>query len=386
MRRYDIDALRVIVFGLLIFYHVGMFFVPWDFHIKNSSTCIWLAYPMIFINQWRLPLLFVISGMGTFFNFSKRSGGGFAKERFVRLFIPLVVGILFIVPPQVYFERLDAGQFTGSYFGFWPSKAFIGVYPEGNFSWHHLWFLPYLLLFSHALIPAFHYLLKHPQAWIIRKTKILATRKFGLFVLAIPLIFWYVFLKPRFPSTHGLVDDWFNIINYCTLFFYGFLLMILKDALWENLTKNRRLYLITGIVSITLMLFLWSGIGHFPGKGEISDTVQAINAWSWILVTISYAATHLNKPSRKLSYANEAVYPFYILHQTVIIALGYYLKNVDICLFSKFSIMVAGTFGISWLMYEFGIRHYDWIRPLFGMKRRKMKKMEKNGKEIPNNQ
>jgi surface polysaccharide O-acyltransferase-like enzyme len=74
MRRYDIDALRVIVFGLLIFYHVGMFFVPWDFHIKNSVTYEWLKYPMIFLNRWRLPLLFVISGMGTYFNISKRRG------------------------------------------------------------------------------------------------------------------------------------------------------------------------------------------------------------------------------------------------------------------------------------------------------------------------
>jgi len=370
MRRYDIDALRVIVFGFLIFYHVGMFFVPWDYHIKNSTIYEWLWLPMVFINQWRLPLLFVISGMGTYFNFSKRSGGGFAKERFVRLFVPLVVGILLVVPPQVYFERLDAGQFAGNYFSFWPSMAFVGIYPEGNFSWHHLWFLPYLLLFSLVLIPAFQYLLKHPQAWIIQKTKSFATGKFGLFALATPLIFWYVFLKPRFPSTHALINDWFNIINYCTMFFYGFLLMMLKDALWKNVTKNRRLYLMSGIVSFALLLFLWIGIDNFSGKGELSDTVQAINVWAWILAIIGYAATYLNKQSRALSYANEAVYPFYILHQIVILALGYYLKNVEMCLFTKFSIMVIGTFAISWLIYEFGIRRYSWIRPLFGLKRK----------------
>ena len=371
MRRYDIDALRVIVFGLLIFYHVGMFFAPWDFHIKNSVTCTWLTLPMIFLNQWRLPLLFVISGMGTFFNISKRTGGGFAAERLVRLFIPLIVGMLFIVPPQIYFERLDKGQFSGSYFEFWTSSAFTGgAYPEGNISWHHLWFLPYLLLFSLILIPAFLYLLKHPQAWIISKTKSLAAGKCGLFVLAIPLIFWYVFVKPHFPSTHGLIDDWFNIAHYSTLFFYGFLLMTIKDALWENVTHNRRLYLVTGIVSFLLLLFLGSGIGDFYGKGEISCAIQALNAWAWILTLIGYAATYLNKPNRTLSYANAAVYPFYILHQTVMIALGYYLKNIDMGLALKFFIMVAGTFCISWLIYEFGIRRFAWVRPLFGMKRK----------------
>jgi len=369
MRSYDIDALRVILFGLLILYHVGMFFVPWDFHIKNSVTYEWLTFPMVFLNLWRLPLLFVLSGMGTYFNISKRSGGGFAKERFVRLFIPLAVGILFIVPPQVYLERLDAGQFAGAFFEFYPSMAFVGVYPEGNFSWHHLWFLPYLLLFSLALMPVFLYLLKNPQTWIIRKTKSLVSSKFGIFLLAIPLVFWYVFLKPRFPSTHALVGDWFNIINYCTLFFLGFLLMTIKD----DLSKNRRIYLIAGIVTFSMLLFMGLGLGSFTGKREIADAFRAINAWAWILTMIGYAAAYLNKPNRKLSYANEAVYPFYILHQTVIILLGYYLKNVDVGLAAKFSIMVIGTFGITWLIYEFGIRRYAWIRPLFGMKKIKHK-------------
>ena len=372
MRRYDIDALRVIVFGLLIFYHVGMFFVPWDFHIKNPVTYEWLEFPMIFLNQWRLPLLFVISGMGTYFNISKRSGWGFVKERFVRLFIPLVVGILFIVPPQVYFERLDAGQFTGNYFEYWPSKAFLGSYPEGNFSWHHLWFLPYLLLFSHILTPVFLYLRNHPQTWIIRKVKGVAVRKVGLFVLVIPLVFWDIFLRSRFPSTHALVGDWYNIVNYSTLFFYGFLFMTLKDVLWENVIKNRQLYLITGIITFGLLIFIRYNILRFPEYTLLitfGRTFQAINEWTWILAIIGYAAAYLNKPSKTLTYANEAVYPFYILHQTVTIALGYYLKNVEMCLVVKFSMMVIGTFGISWLIYEFGIRRHAWIRPLFGMKR-----------------
>ena len=368
MRRYDIDSVRVIAFGLLILYHVGEFFT-WDYHLNNSVLYEWLRYPMIFLNRWRMPLLFIISGMGTFFNVSKRNGVYFIKERLVRLLIPLVVGILLIIPPQVYFERLDAGQFTGNYLEFWPAMAYVGVYPTGNFSWHHLWFLPYLLLFSLILTPIFIYLLKHPQAWIICKTKSLSTGKFGLFILTIPLIFWFVFLKPRFPSNHALVGDWFNVINYCTLFFYGFLMMTIKDAFWKNAIKNRRLYLIIGIIAYTVFLCL-DIIGNFPGWRVFSNTIQAINVWTWILAILGFAAKYLNKPSRELSYANEAVYPFYILHQTVLITLGYYLKNIEICFFVKFSIMLIGTFGISWLIYEFCIRRYNWVRPLFGMKRK----------------
>ena len=105
MRRHDLDWLRVLVFALLIFYHVGMFFVPWDFHIKNNSIHNWLTYPMWFLNQWRLPILFVISGMGTYYALQKRTGKEFALERIKKLYIPLTFGMLFIIPPQVYLER-----------------------------------------------------------------------------------------------------------------------------------------------------------------------------------------------------------------------------------------------------------------------------------------
>lgn len=71
--------------------------------------------------------------------------------------------MLFIVPPQVYVERLYFGQFTGSYLQFWPAEAFIGSYPEGNISWHHLWFLPYLLIYSVVLSPLFLYIRRHPD-------------------------------------------------------------------------------------------------------------------------------------------------------------------------------------------------------------------------------
>ena len=171
IRRYDIDSLRVLAFALLILVHVGNFLDSKDWLIKNSVTYGWLDFPQWFFSQWRLSLLFVVSGMGTFFNFSKRNGWGFVKERFVRLFVPLVVGMLIIVPPMVYLERLDTGQFLGSFFDFWPSKAFTGKYPEGNVSWHHLWFVVYLLFFSLLLTPAFLYLRKNPQAWIVRQTK-----------------------------------------------------------------------------------------------------------------------------------------------------------------------------------------------------------------------
>ena len=153
-RRYDIDWIRVIAFDFLIIYHVGMFFVPWEYHIKNNEIVDWLRWPMMFVNQWRLPILFVVSGMGTYFALKNKTGANYIKERFTRLFIPLIFGILIIVSPQIYVERLAQGKISGSFIQFYP-QFFQGIYPEGNFSWNHLWFLPYLLLMSLVATPLF---------------------------------------------------------------------------------------------------------------------------------------------------------------------------------------------------------------------------------------
>jgi glucans biosynthesis protein C len=367
-RRYDLDWLRVIVFALLIFYHVGMFFVPWGWHIKNDVIYTELTRVMYFINQWRLPILFVISGMGTYYALAKRTGKQFAAERIQRLFIPLLVGMAIVVPPQVYFERLDKAQFAGSYLDYWPQHAFIGVYPEGNFSWHHLWFLPYLLLFSLILIPVFVRLRKNPDAWILRKVKVMASKSFGMFWLIIPLYFWESLLEPFFPSTHALLGDWFNVVNYLTLFFYGFLLISVKDIFWETVTNNRYKYLLAGITGFSLLLgirilFEDSVTVHF-----IEALFKVFNLWAWVLAFFGFASAYLNKASAALSYANEAVYPFYILHQTVTIALGYYLMHAELNFISKFSILLLGTFGISWILYEVFIRRWKFVRPLFGLK------------------
>src|SRR5688572_20152599 len=119
-RLYFLDWLRVLAFGLLVFYHTGLIFVDWGFHISNDLFSESLKFPMLFVNQWRLPLLFFVSGAGIYFALGKRNVSKFAKERFTRIFIPLVFGILVVIPPQVYLEWKHHGAFHGSYWGFYP--------------------------------------------------------------------------------------------------------------------------------------------------------------------------------------------------------------------------------------------------------------------------
>ena len=369
MRRHDLDWLRLIVFALLILYHVGMFFVPWDFHIKNNHIHDWLRYPMWFLNQWRLPILFVISGMGTYYTLQRRSGKQFVIERIKKLLIPLAFGMLFIIPPQVYLEKLTKNQFKGDYFEFWPVKAFIGTYPEGNLSWHHLWFLPYLLLFSLALIPVFLYLKNHIRSRFTSWLTQIVQNPLKIYLFIIPLYLVESFVEPFFEITHALIDDWFTIINYIIIFLYGFLLIMVKGAFWFTVEKYRKYFLIAGLVCFSVMLLIVEVYEDSIYRHFIEAFLKVANLWSWILAIFGFASKYLNRKSKILYYCNEAVYPFYILHQTIMMVMAYYIMNLEWSLGLKASIMVVGTFGFSWFIYEFFVRRWKFMRPLFGLKK-----------------
>ncbi len=365
------DWLRVIVFGLLIFYHVGMFFVPWGWHIKNNMIYDNLRWPMLFLNQWRLPILFVISGMGTYFALSYRSGGQFAWERILRLGLPLIFGMLVIVPPQVYIERLADGDFAGGYFSFWPVWAFDGIYPVGNLSWHHLWFLPYLLVFSLILLPVFLWIRRHPKNKLITSLKrSMEKQPYTIYWLIIPLYFYEALLEPFFDITHNLTHDWFNFISSLTLFFYGFLIIALGQSFWDAIVKIRKQLLVIGIIAFSTQLVIWlffedSFVIHFT-----EAFFKVANFWTWILVIFAFGFLQLNRPSKLLQYCNTAVYPFYILHQTIIIVLAYWLMNKNWSLTIKFPILAIGTFLVALVIYEFLIRRIFFVRPFFGLKKK----------------
>ncbi len=361
-RRYDIDWIRVIVFDILIIYHVGMFFVPWDWHLKNNDIVEWIRYPMIFINQWRIPILFVVSGMGTRFALSHRSSRLYIIERFKRLFIPLVVGILLIVPPQVYVERLSNAVFSGNYLEFYP-HFFNGIYPEGNFSWHHLWFLPYLFVMSLLFTPLF--LKLRSENRLSQWFKSLLTKSpLFIYLLAFPLLIVEMFFEPHFPITHAFLGDWYALALYSLLFIIGFFLITLKDLFWTSVKKSRYLYLAIGIIAFPSLYYMWINYdAHI-----LIPILKIVNLWSWILCIFGFAAVYLNKESSTIKYRNRAVYPFYILHQTITVLMGYYMMNLNWHWGLKFLIMVLGTFGLSWVIYEWIILKIPFIQPFFGLK------------------
>lgn len=373
-RRHDIDWLRVTAFYLLIFYHAAMIFVTWGYHIKNPETSEWFETWMSFLNQFRLPLLFMISGIGVYFALGFRSAGTFMKERSRRLLIPLAFGMLAVVPPQIYFERVLYGAQYSGYFDFYKTVFEFVPYPEGgSLSWHHLWFVLYIFIYSLVCLPLFLYLRSEISLSFRNKLHNFFSKPGALYLLGLPLLIIYYAMSRQFPETHGLFDDWYTHTFSITLFVYGFLLASIP-GLWSIVEKYRKLsFKIFLIPAFILTLFVWGPTFEiFDEQAKsffyIYGFLRTLFITTVLLTIFGYSRFLLNKPSKFLSYANESVYPFYILHQTVTIAIGYYVVQWNTGIITKFIIVVLVTFAGSLLIYEIFIRRFNIMRLLFGLK------------------
>jgi glucans biosynthesis protein C len=371
-RQYYIDWIRVIVFGVLILYHTGMFFVSWGFHLKNNEIVPGIEPFMLFFNHWRLPLLFFISGVGVSFALKSRTTGQFVLERTKRLLIPLIVGMFVIVPPQIFFERLQLEQFSGSFFSFYPKVLEFQSYPVGNFSWHHLWFLIYLFVYCLICVPLFQWLRTDKGKKFLDSLSNITVKPFTILLYAIPLMITFWFMEPRYPVTHNLVFDWYNHAFSILLFIFGYVLGSRLET-WEMLEIHRKKYLLLTILLFTaLYLFVYTPVIFLPLSTFswliVMGFLRMLVAWSIILTICGYFKHYLNKSNTFISYATEAVLPYYILHQTIIISIGYYIADWQVFWGIKFLLLAVATFGGSAIIYHFLIRPFNFIRFFFGLK------------------
>lgn len=380
-RRNDLDWLRLIAIIILLFFHTGMLFNPWEWHIKNPEQSESFRYWMIWLHFWRMPLLLFISGAGTFMALSKRTPRQYAGERFKRLFIPLVFGMFVVVPPQIYFEHIH--EYNG-YFDFYRTVFNFVPYPEGSFSWHHLWFVAYLFVYSLIALPFLLFLRSERAIGFRRKVTVFLSTPFGL--LAVPsliIVITQVILRPYFPDeTHDLLNDWAFFTFYFCFFIFGMLCYSQKD-LWENIGKNRN-YLLAA--SLFVLIPFYGCYLHFremlvlPWDLNTVETIFDVTAtflsWFTVITVIAFGQHFLNKPHPWLKHFNEGLYPFYILHQTVIIAIGYYICQLSISIFWKFWIVSMLTLLTCLILYFLLIRPFDFVRIFFGLKPKSTRMVE----------
>ncbi len=365
-RQYYIDWLRIILIISVFLFHIGMIFNGWPWHIKNDQQYAgFLKQIMVFLHYWRMPLLFMLSGAGTYFALGKRTSGQYLSERFRRLIIPFAVGIFTLVPVQVYIEKIS--QFD-SLLDFY-SHMFEGIYPEGNFSWHHLWFIVYLFVISLFISPFLSFLRSDSFRRFTRRIENIVTKPLALNIFLVPLILSQILLRPFFETgTNDLVNDWASLTYYIIFFVSGYILLPISNVT-EAMRKNRLLYL-AEVIASTLIMFKVPYMVESEALGNIIWDVSSIFvAWSCAITAIGYAKHYFNKNSESRRHASEAIYPFYLLHQPVIVVTGYFIIQLEIPALLKALIILLSSFTVTVTIYWYLIRRFNILRIIFGMKR-----------------
>ena len=375
-RQTYLDWLRILSILGVLFFHSAMPYVSEDgWHIKNAETSNLLMETNMFLHLFRMPLLFFISGTVSFYMMQRRSTLNFIGLRFRRLLIPLIFGMFVVVPPQIYMERLVAG-YQGSFLDWYPHVLDFIPYPKGNFSWHHLWFIAYLFLYDLMFAPLFAWLISPKGNGFKTKMEVLTKNK-RIYLLMLPGIIWYTLMAHRFPETNVLINDPAYFVYWLLFLMTGFI-CILQPKLMDSLERNRRFALTIGFLALLLLNYLrWNKIEPKYAGWYFQDefftylfyALKPTIAWTWVFALIGYGKHYLNRKHKILNYLNESAYPFYILHQTVIVILVYYivqLRNESIL--SKYIYTLGLTFFISILTYHLLIRPFALNRFLFGMK------------------
>jgi glucans biosynthesis protein C len=399
VRRTDLDWVRIGAFLLLIFYHVGVFYAPGPTAVGATSPRLlpWLVIPMLMVNPWRLLVLFIVSGAATRFMSDRMSPGALLKSRRVRLLTPLLFGILVIVPPQVFVQVVERCGYSGTYWQFWASYLLADqhlcrggphlIVP----TWNHLWFVAYLWVFTVLLVLVLSVApsaLTRLQHWLER-----VLSGWGLVLWpAVWLALAWLFLEHRFPLSYACAV-------YIPAFLFGYL-MPQSDVIWTRMDGVRWRILAGALLSYCSMIGLaFLVLGAHGGWGDqmaanhggmrilelrtLGAAVYGLDQWLWILAVFGIARHYLaNRDGPIRRYLTDAIFPFYIIHQTTIEAVGHYLAKERLPLGTEATLLIGATIASCFVTYEVA-RRIRVLRPLFGLWRANASRSHSPAKNWP---
>lgn len=369
-RRYDIDRLRILAVLLLLPFHTARVFNTGEtFYVKNAQESPFLQWTIIdFLDPWHMPLLFALAGAATWFALGHRGGGGYLRERIRRLLVPFVFGVIVIVPPQPFVAQLPHADAERSYLGFldgyFTDVTDLSGY-DGGLTPAHMWFVLYLFLISLVVLPV-----------LLRLHRVAIARDVGRpwMLVAMPLA---MLVAEALPSPEGAWN-----IFVCLAMFAGGFLLLSSDGLQDLLRRRWRPILLGGVATMAVVYVVYAtGADDDWADGSVQEiafqVVESTNTWLWVLGLIGAAGAYLDRPpTPALRYANEAAYPWYVLHQTVIVLVAYPVVGWDLGIAPKYvAILVAAT-ALTFGSYELLVRRWNPVRFLFGLRPRSTRARE----------
>jgi glucan biosynthesis protein C len=362
-RLYYIDWLRVLAVLLLFPFHTGRVFNVEAFYVKGPDLSSMVNRVLGFIDLWHMPLLFVLAGASTYLALGRRRRGEYAGERVKRLLVPLVFGILVLIPPQTWCGARFNSGYQGSYLRYLASDAFFHIdFREGGdyfggLGVGHLWFILFLFVISLAALPLWagrgregsrlvilSRFLAHPGTW--------------------PLAGLAILLGEALPDIGGK-----NIFYYFVFFALGYLAVCSEEFMaaarrWTWLAFSLG---VAGAVGWTAIITWLEGLPD-PSMTLVAVTLAGRTVcWMLIVGLLGLGSRVLNTPSAALTYLAEGSYPVYLLHQTVIVVLAFYLVGLDLPWAGQWAILLVASVAATFLVYA-GVRRVAWLRFLFGMR------------------
>ena len=381
-RIYYIDWLRILAIIIVFFFHSSHFFDPIYWHVKSPQTSESVLFFLGFVNIWIMPLFFFLSGASAIFGL-KKPFPEFAKSKITRLLVPYFMGVLLLIPPQKYVEAISHHTFSGSFFQF--LVAYFGGraidYPIG-FSplWigalsYHLWFLGHLLIISLVFFPLLRWISRNGKIILDQLVKVTSFTG-GTLIMFAPIAIERVILKKHFPDYTG----WCDLVMYSLYFLWGFI-YISHDGLKQLLFRSRFVALVTGTILVLVYFLSFSMKSTFLyelfqnnkvyGYYAFQESAGALATWSWIIFIVAMGMKYLDKESAYRKPLNESVLPFYILHQTVLLLIGYVVVQWQWSNWGKWAIIASSSMFVCILVYVMVIKPFNPMRFLFGMDKKK---------------
>jgi surface polysaccharide O-acyltransferase-like enzyme len=395
-RRHELDLLRGLVVLALIPFHTATYFIRGDWaplHYTPNQVVVMLIY---FSSLVAMPLMFFIAGMGVSYSLRKRTVGAFVGNRVQRLFIPLTLGHLLLLPLIQFFAFRVSPLFDETFAQFYPSffnvslnVAFPPSLTGPRYAAHHLWFVKDLLVYTVVLLPLFLWLRSGSGGRVVKWLAGLSARPWIIYLLALPLA--------GIEAALGAKGDW-NRFSYILLLIYGYLLVAdprFGEALrrtWKaGLLLGLLLFFTVGLAGINY--FTQAGIDFQTDPGTPSVLIRLLKGfvgWSLIIGFMGLGesigsrraqeqrASHQvqetpasdRKPTlveRAAQYLSRATLPIYTLHLTFVIVIGFYAgqwtSNVAIRFLVTTIVSMLGTLAV----YDI-VRRTRWTRFLFGMR------------------
>jgi surface polysaccharide O-acyltransferase-like enzyme len=221
------------------------------------------------------------------------------------------------------------------------------------------------------LIPVFRNFRREEKKQLLEKIAGFFSKNGAILLPAIQLIIIDLLLRDIYGTgNQNLFNDWANFLFYILVFFYGFIAV--SDARIMQAVK-RHFWAALGILAVCIFMIVINDEADF-GPEFLKNIFWPLGTWMALLAWIGLAMRVLNFSNKLLEYANNAVLPVYILHQTLIISIGYFVIQWDWPVAGKYPFIVAGVFISSLIIYEI-VRRIGVTRFLFGIKARAAKKL-----------